>query len=112
MRCAGRAGMIAVALLTGALPTLAANPSEKLAPCLACHGGEGQSQIDNVPSLGAQAAPYSVIQLFMFREKMRVAEPMNEMAKELTDSDLQSMADALSALPAPKPAADSGDRGR
>jgi cytochrome c553 len=38
-----------------------------------------------VPSLGAQPAPYTVIQLFMFREQLRVAEPMNEMAKELSD---------------------------
>jgi cytochrome c553 len=112
MRCAGKAGIIAVALLTGALPALGADLSEKLAPCLACHGGEGQSQLDNVPSLGAQQASYTLIQLFMFREKMRVAEPMNEMAKELTDSDLQSMADALAALPPPKPPADAGDPGR
>jgi cytochrome c553 len=112
MRCAGKAGIIAVALLPGALPTLGADLSEKLAPCLACHGSEGQSQLDNVPSLGAQQASYTLIQLFMFREKMRVAEPMNEMAKELADSDLQSMADALAALPPPKPAADAGDPGR
>jgi len=109
MRCAGTAGIIAVAALTGALPAFAADLSEKLAPCLACHGGEGQSQLDNVPSLGAQQAPYTLIQLFMFREKMRIAEPMNEMTKELADSDLQSMADALAALPPPKPPADAGD---
>jgi cytochrome c553 len=48
----------------------------------------------------------------MFREKTRVAEPMNEMAKELTDGDLQSMADVLAALPAPKPPADPGDPAR
>jgi cytochrome c553 len=48
----------------------------------------------------------------MFREKTRVTEPMNEMAKELTDGDLQSIADALAALPAPKPPADPGDPAR
>jgi hypothetical protein len=36
------------------------------------------------PEKSAQPSPYTVIQLFMFREKMRVAEPMNEMAKELS----------------------------
>jgi cytochrome c553 len=74
-----------------------------MAPCLACHGGEGQSQIENVPSLGAQQASYTVIQLYMFRGKTRVVEPMNEMTAELSDGDLQSIADALAALPAPKP---------
>ena len=108
----GRAGLIAAAWLTGILPGLAAETPEKLEPCLACHGPEGQSQIENVPSVGAQVTAYSLIQLFMFREKMRVAEPMNEMAKNLGDGDLQSIADALAALPAPKPPAEPGDRAR
>jgi cytochrome c553 len=110
----GRAGALAAAaaaLVAGTLPALAA-PSEKLVPCLACHGAQGQSEIENVPSLGAQPAPYSLIQLVIFREKIRFAEPMNEMAKELSDDDLRSIADALAALPAPKPPADPGDPAR
>jgi cytochrome c553 len=91
---------------------MAADLGEKLAPCLACHGAEGQSELENVPSLGAQPAPYTVIQLFLFREKLRVAEPMNEMAKDLGDSELQSIADLLSKQPAPKPPADAGDAAR
>src|ERR1700730_19245436 len=83
--------------LIGAAPALGAELSEKLAPCLSCHGAEGQSQIENVPSLGAQTPSYSLIQLFMFREKIRVADPMNEAAKELTDDELQSMAAAFAA---------------
>ena len=110
----GRAGILAAALaalIVGALSAFADAP-EKLAPCLACHGAQGQSEIENVPSLGAQQASYSVIQLFMFREKMRVAEPMNEPTKELTDADLQSLSDALAALPAPKPPGDAVDQAR
>jgi cytochrome c553 len=99
-------------LLTGALPGLAAEALESLAPCLACHGADGQSQIENVPSLGAQTAPYSLIQLFMYRENMRVAEPMNAAAKNLTDGELQSIAAALAALPAPKPPDAPGDPAR
>jgi len=106
---AGKLGLVIAAMLAGASPVPAADLSEKMAPCLACHGEDGQSQIENVPSLGAQQASYTVIQLYMFREKIRVTEPMNEMAKELTDGDLQSIADALAALPASKPPADAGD---
>src|SRR5580693_10739972 len=95
-----------------ALPASAQTVKERLPTCLACHGENGQSQNENVPSLGAQQASYTVIQLYMFREKTRVTEPMNEMAKELTDGDLQSIADALAALPAPKPPADPGDPAR
>jgi cytochrome c553 len=109
---AGKLGLVIAALLAGASPAFPADLSEKMAPCLACHGAEGQSEIENVPSLGAQQASCTVIQLYMFRERTRVAEPMNEMAKELSDGDLQSMADALAALPAPKPPADPGDPAR
>ena len=109
---AGKLGLVIAAMLAGASPVPAADLSEKMAPCLACHGEDGQSQIENVPSLGAQQASYTVIQLYMFREKIRVTEPMNEVAKELTDGDLQSIADALAALPASKPPADPGDSAR
>jgi cytochrome c553 len=109
----GKAGLIAAGWLAGALPVLADDLpeklAEKLAPCLACHGVEGQSVLENVPSLGAQTAPYALIQLFMFREKMRVAEPMTEAAQELGDGDLRAMSDALAAQPPPKPPDDPGD---
>lgn len=108
----GRAAAFAAIVFAGALPAYSAEPPEKLAPCLACHGAEGQSTTENVPSLGAQRSSYTLIQLFMFREKIRVAEPMNEMAKGLADADLQSLGDAIAALPAPKPSDDPGDAAR
>jgi len=85
---------------------------ERAAPCLACHGGKGQSETDNTPSLGAQQAPYALIQLFMFREKLRVFEPMNEMVKALSDDDLRVFSDFLANLPKPAPLADAGDPAR
>jgi cytochrome c553 len=109
---AGKPGLVIAALLAGSSPALPADLSEKMAPCLACHGVEGQSENENVPSLGAQQASYTVIQLYMFREKTRLAEPMNEMAAGLSDGDLQSIADALATLPAPKPPDDPGDPAR
>jgi cytochrome c553 len=108
----GRGVLIGLAFILSATVAAAADIKEKLEPCLQCHGGEGQSQVDDVPSLGGQLPQYSVIQLFMFREKMRVAEPMNEMAKDLSDGDLQTLADALAALPPPKPPAEAGDPAR
>jgi cytochrome c553 len=49
-------------------------------------------------------APYVLIQLYLFREKQRVNEIMNQMAHDLTDTDLQTFADAIAKLPAPPPA--------
>src|SRR6476619_7105618 len=77
---------------------------ERMAPCLACHGEKGQSETENTPSLGGQQAPYTLIQLFMFREKLRVFEPMNEMAKPLSDDDLRTFSDFIAKLPKPVPA--------
>ena len=85
---------------------------ERAAPCLACHGEQGQSSSENTPSLGAQNAPYALIQLFMFREKLRAFEPMNEMAKALTDDDLRIFSDFIATLPKPKPPDDTGDAAR
>jgi cytochrome c553 len=62
--------------------------------------------------INVQPSPYTVIQLFMFREKMRVAEPMNEMAKELSDNDLQATTDFFAKQPASNPPADAGDPAR
>jgi cytochrome c553 len=108
----GRMAAVAAIVGVGAFPAVGAGLPEKLAPCLACHGETGQSQNENVPSLGAQNAPYTLIQLFMFREKMRVADPMNEMAKDLSDDDLRALSDAIAALPPPKPPADPPDQAR
>jgi len=83
-----------------------------MAPCLACHGEKGQSETENTPSLGAQQAPYTLIQLFMFRQKLRVFEPMNEMAKALTDDDLRTFSDYIAKMPKPAPPADAGDPAR
>jgi cytochrome c553 len=84
---------------------MAATMAEQLAPCLACHGDKGQSNIPEVPSLGAQPEFFISVQLLMFREKMRVMEPMSEMMKGMGDDDLRHMAAAISKLPAPPPPA-------
>jgi cytochrome c553 len=86
-------------LLSAAAQTV----QSRLPVCLACHGQNGQSENPGVPSLGAQQAFYVTVQLLMFRERMRVVDPMNEMAKGLSDDDLRAFADAIAKLPAPKP---------
>ncbi len=59
-----------------------------------------------MPSLGGQPAPYALIQLYLFREKQRVVEPMNEMTKGFTDDDLRAFSDFIAKLPPPPPPAD------
>ena len=107
-----RKTITAVALAVLASSAIAETFEERVAPCLACHGERGLSGTENTPSLGAQQAPYALIQLFMFREKLRVFEPMNEMAKALSDDDLRLFSDFLATLPKPAPPADAGDPAR
>jgi cytochrome c553 len=103
-------------LCAGAVPAAAQAPTQtvqqRLPSCLACHGANGQSQTPGVPSLGAQQAFYTTVQLLMFRERMRVADPMNDMAKGLTDDDLRCFADIIGKLPAPQPPSDPADDAR
>ena len=82
---------------------------QRLANCVACHGEKGFSTIKETPSLGGQTAPYALIQLLMFRDKLRTVDIMNEMTKGFTDDDLRTFSDAISKLPPPPPAADAGD---
>lgn len=105
----------AATVLSYVLMTIAAaaQPLDaRLPTCFACHGESGQSQLPEVPSLGAQPALYGLIQLVMFRDKLRVTEPMNSMAQGLSDEDLRRAADIISKLPAPQPVADKPDASR
>jgi len=83
--------------------TVAQTVQQRLPVCLGCHGDNGQSQNPDVPSLGGQQAFYVTVQLLMFRDRMRVADPMNDMAKGLSDDDLRNFADLISKLPPPRP---------
>src|SRR5579872_1688020 len=101
--------IITLALLLIASSAKAATIEERVVACFACHGEHGQSEMENTPSLGGQQSPYVLIQLFMFREKLRTFEPMNEMAKPLTDDDLQKFADFIAKQPKPQPPNEAGD---
>lgn len=102
-----RASLLALAFACATASMASAQSfDERLSLCLACHGEKGQSETAEVPSLGAQPSPYALIQIYMFRQKLRINEIMNEMAKDLSDADLQKFADTIAKLPAPHPAPD------
>src|SRR5215470_8526221 len=103
---------IAVAAILAGLagfPACAQSLEERVPTCFACHGEKGQSQLPEVPSLGAQPAFYTLVELVMFRDKLRVTEPMNEMTKGLSDDDLRAVSDIISKLPAPNLISDTPD---
>ena len=96
---------LAVLLASAASHGASAETAEaRLSTCLACHGANGVAKLPGVPSLGAMPSDYVLTQLYMFREKMRVAAPMNALAEPLSDDDLRDLGDAINKLPAPQPA--------
>jgi|SRR5665213_284938 len=104
-----------IAALAFALVAVAAHAEtieERAVACFGCHGEHGQSETENTPSLGAQQPAYALIQIFMFREKLRAFEPMNEMTKAFTDDDLRAFSEFIGKLPKPNPPADAGDPAR
>lgn len=100
-----------VYIVAMALAAFAAGPAraqlaaERLPACLACHGADGTPAMAGVPALGGEPPDYLLVQLVLFREKQRIADPMNAMAEGLSDDDLRDLADRLSKLPPPKPVA-------
>jgi cytochrome c553 len=91
---------------------LAAAPVLAQEACLACHGASGTSSTPLTPSLGGQPAFFLAAQLFLFREGRRDNAVMTEAARGLGDADLRRLSDALSKLPAPRPAAGAPDASR
>ena len=67
MKATMRGSLVAMMLLCATTRCAAADSfEERMAPCLACHGEKGQSTNPEIPSLGAQTAPYVLIQLSCF----------------------------------------------
>src|SRR5215468_1423854 len=106
---------IAVAAIFAGLagfPACAQSLQERVPTCFACHGEKGQSQLPEVPSLGAQPALYTLVELVMFRDKLRVTEPMNQETNGLSNDDLRALSGMIAKLPPPEPISDAPDSGR
>jgi cytochrome c553 len=85
--------VMAMALvLSSALPVSAAALEEKLAACLACHGASGRAGHSRGTIPRRQPVFYLTIQLLMFRDKLRIVEPMNQAMQGLRDDDLRNIA--------------------
>ena len=83
-------------------PALAQSGSlaEKLQLCAACHGEDGNSKMEKIPSIAGQPAFFVLNQLFLMREGVRKVEAMAPFVKDLKDEDLQALSEHFSKLPA------------
>lgn len=87
---------------------LDARLKERLMQCGACHGADGNSLIENIPSLAGQPEFFVMNQLFLMREGVRRVEAMVPFVRDLKDDELQGLAAHYSRL-APRASAETVD---
>ena len=73
--------------------------AEKIQLCAACHGEDGNSKLEKIPSLAGQPAFFILNQLFLMREGVRKVEAMAPIVKDLKDDDLNNLSQHFAALP-------------
>ena len=102
-----RAVLVAAATILAASSALALDAG-KVAPCLVCHGENGVSQNEGVPSLAAQPDQYIQWQLVFFRLDGRKSEIMGPLVKDISNDDIKAFGAYFATL-APPPAASPPD---
>jgi cytochrome c553 len=91
---------LAAALAFAAPASQAATLQERVALCAGCHGEDGNSKIDKIPSLAGQPAFFILNSLFLMREGVRKVDAMASFVKDLTDEELDGLSRHYAALPA------------
>lgn len=67
--------------------------------CANCHGADGRSQTEGIPSLAGQPPLFIVTQMILFREGLRQVPAMLAFAQGLPDRDIEDLAAFYAALP-------------
>jgi cytochrome c553 len=69
------------------------SPEQMVVSCIPCHGANGSSLHASWPNLAGQDKQYLVTQLKAFRDGQRRSAMMYPMAFDLTDKDIDDIAD-------------------
>jgi cytochrome c553 len=99
----------AIAVLLAILPAHAADVApgkEKAETCSGCHGENGISQMENIPSLAGQQDQFIQWQLVYFRAGSRKNEQMQPIVEQLNNEDIRNLGAYFASLTPPKPPAD------
>jgi cytochrome c553 len=107
------AGLTATLLVFTSGATQAADNAavkEKAEICTGCHGENGVSQTENIPSLAAEPDQYLQWQLVFFRAGARKNEQMQPIVEQITNDDIRNLGAYFAALaPPPKTPDDNPD---
>ena len=70
--------------------------------CAGCHGDNGISQTENIPSLAGQLDQFIQWQLVFFRSGTRKNEQMQPVVEQLNNDDIRNLGAYFAQLPPPK----------
>jgi cytochrome c553 len=103
--------LAACALLvgTGRVAADAEAVETKAETCASCHGDNGISQTENVPSLAGEPDQFLQWQLVYFRSGARKNEVMEPVAEQLSNEDVRGLAAYFASLKPPEPRAQAKD---
>jgi cytochrome c553 len=98
------AGMLLVAVIGGPLARAAdlAAGKEKAEQCAGCHGEDGISQTENIPSLAGQPDQFIQWQLVFFRSGARKNEQMQPIVEQIDNNDIRNLGAYFASLAPPK----------
>ncbi len=92
--CQAAAAALALMLVLAARPADAADleaGKTKAQLCVGCHGENGISQTENIPSLAGQQDQFIQWQLVFFRAGTRKNEAMKPIVDQLTNEDIRNL---------------------
>ena len=78
----------------------------KAEACAGCHGDNGISQMENIPSLAGQPDQFIQWQLVYFRAGSRKNEQMQPIVEQLNNEDIRNLGAYFASLPPPPAPAD------
>ena len=81
---------------------LADDIKDKVETCKGCHGDNGVSQMENIPSLAGQRDQYMQWQMVYFRSGARKNEQMQPIVAELNNEDIRNLGAYYASLAPPK----------
>jgi cytochrome c553 len=94
-------GLAAAALCAGAASAQTMPLAERIQLCSTCHGEDGNSRMEKIPSLAGQPEFFLLNQLVLMREGVRRIEVMTPFVKDLKDDEINALASHFAKL-APK----------
>ena len=97
-------GILVVAFACGSFAYAAdvAAGKQKAELCVGCHGDNGISQIENIPSLAGQPDQFIQWQLVYFRAGTRKNEQMQPIVEQLNNDDIRNLGAYFASLTPPK----------